>query len=132
MREALLFSGLRRPAVRVVERRGMPGRQRHSAWVGDSGELQWQEALVIETSGNGRPYEVECAEAWWRDLAEVRLDDERRVVSFLQRRGDPIGKLEPGKPIITSEWEPLHIVLRQVSRAWESDKVLSWKLGAVA
>ena len=73
MREPLLFSGIRYPSAQVVERREIPGRQRSGFGV------QWQETLVVEATGNGRPYQVKHAEGWWRDLAEVRFDDERRV-----------------------------------------------------
>jgi hypothetical protein len=118
MREPLLFSGIRWPAARVIERRAIPGRQR-SGWVGESGELQWQEALIVETTGNGHPYEIKHAEGWWRDLAELRIDDERRILSFLRRRGDPLGVLKPGSPIVTSEWDGLILRLRRASNAWK-------------
>jgi hypothetical protein len=125
MREALLFSGLRRPAVRVVERKEIPGRQ--ASGFG----LQWQNALVIETSGNGRPYQTRFAEGWWRDLAEVRIDDESRVLRFLQQRGDPFGELEPGRPIVTSHWQSLITLLRQAASAWERPEVISRTLEEV-
>ena len=98
MREPLVFSGVARPSVRVIERRmtAAPG----TGWGADPR----QEALIIETSGKGRPYQIEHAEGWWRDLAELRIDDEPRVLSFLKRRGDPNGLLQPGKAIVTSSW----------------------------
>ena len=67
----------------------------------------------------GRPYQVKFAEGWWRDLAELRIDDEARVLSFLQRRGDPLGELKPGAPIITGAWLGLKDRLRTASHAWE-------------
>jgi hypothetical protein len=117
MREPLLFSGIARPSVRVIERRktGRPG----TGWGDDPKE----EALIVETSGNGRSYQVEHADAWWRDLAEVRIGDDRRVLRFLQMRGDPNGLLAPGKPIITSSWLPLIKALGQAATAWESEQV---------
>lgn len=117
MREPLLFSGVARPSVRVIERRktGRPG----TGWGDDPRE----EALTVETSGQGRSYQVECADAWWRDLAEVRIGDDRRVRRFLQMRGDPLGKLEAGQPIDTAEWKGLILTLRQAAHAWESDEV---------
>ena len=54
-------------------------------------------ALVIETTGGGARYQVKHAEGWWRDFSEVRIDDERTVLRFLQMRGDPLGDLEPGR-----------------------------------
>jgi hypothetical protein len=118
MREALLFSGLRRPAVSVVERQKIFGRHR-SGWVDETDEPPVAIALVVETTGNGRPYEVKHAEGWWRDFSEVRIDDDRTVLRFLQMRGDPFGELEPGKPIVTSYWASLIRVLRQAATAWE-------------
>jgi hypothetical protein len=41
------------------------------------------------------------------------------VVSFLQRRGDPLGQLEPGKPIASHTWLDLITVLRQAAQVWE-------------
>ena len=114
MREPLLFDGLRRPAVRVIERREVIPRRPASGF-----GIKWQEELVIETSGNGRPYQVKFAEGWWRDLAELRIDDEARVLSFLQRRGDPFGELKPGSPIGTSAWLGLKLGLRAAAAAWE-------------
>ena len=78
------------------------------------------DALIIETSGKGRPYDVTHAEAWWRDFAELPIDDERRVLSFLARRGDPFGQLAPdGKQISTYHWLGLKAVLEQAAAAWD-------------
>jgi hypothetical protein len=119
MREALLFSGLRRPSVRVVERQKVFGRH-GSGFVDEAGESPAAVALVVETTGNGRAYEVKHAEGWWRDFAEVRIDDARTVVRFLQMRGDPFGRLETGRPISTADWATLIRQLRQAATAWES------------
>ena len=81
MREALLFAGNRRPSVRVVEHRKVFGRHR-SGFLDESGESPTAVELVIETSGNGRPYQVKHAEGWWRDFSEVRIDDERTVIAL--------------------------------------------------
>ena len=59
-------------------------------------------------------------EGWWRDLAELPLDDERRVLSFLRRRGDPFGVLAPdGKQISTYDWRDLKAVLERAAVAWD-------------
>jgi len=57
--------------------------------------------LIVETTGEGRVYSVDFAEAWWRGLVsvEVPFADEKRVLSFLQRRGDPFDLLAPGRQI---------------------------------
>lgn len=112
MREPLIFSGRSRPSVRVIRRKPVPGRQ--ASGFGTNA----LEAVLIETSGNGRAFEITHAEGWWRDFSEVRIYDERRVRSFLQQRGDPFGKLAPGKPIDTSEWSSLILALRMAASAW--------------
>ena len=54
------------------------------------------------------------------DLAELALDDEKRVLSFLQRRGDPLGQLAPhGKQVITYDWRHLKAVLERAVVAWD-------------
>ena len=78
------------------------------------------DTLIIETTGLGRPYVVDHVEGWWRDLAEFQLDDERRVLSFLQRRGDPFGKLKSdGTQISTYDWRDLKRVLERAAHAWD-------------
>ena len=103
--------------MRVVERRLIHGRQKSGFG------QQVLEELVVETSGNGRPYRTEHVEGWWRDAADLRVDDKRKVLRFLQMRGDPLGLIEPGRPIVTSEWSGLITVLEQAASAWSSDPV---------
>ena len=116
MREALSFSGIRWPAARVVARKQVvdddPDRSEKT--------VSFVDTLIIETSGAGRPYTVNFAEGWWRDLAECRLDDETRVLRFLRRRGDPFGVLAPdGTQISTRTWRDLQRVLEVAAWAWE-------------
>jgi hypothetical protein len=112
MREPLLFEGIRWPGAKVVDRRQVIG--------GDVGKkVPFFDALIIETSGNGRSYSVTHAEAWWRDFADLPIDYEPRVLSFLARRGDPFGELTPdGKQISTHHWLGLKAVFRQAAAAW--------------
>ena len=85
-----------------------------------SRKVPFVDTLIVDTRGSGRPYEVHFAESWWRDLAEFALDDERRVVSFLQRRGDPSGVLAPGgQQISTYDWRDLKAVLERAVVAWD-------------
>jgi hypothetical protein len=116
MRELLFFSGLRWGAAKVVARK-----QVVDSDLEHSGEkVPLVDTLIIETSGQGRPYKVSHAEGWWRDLAETPLDDEKRVLSFLQRRGDPLGQLAPGgKQISTYDWRSLKRVLERAAQAWD-------------
>jgi hypothetical protein len=117
MREPLLFSGIRWLGAKVVARKPV---------VDDDPDhrgrkVPFVDTLIIETSGKGRPYQVHFAEAWWRDLAELALDDEKRVLSFLRRRGDPFGVLAPGgKQISTYDWRSLKAVLERAVVAWDT------------
>jgi hypothetical protein len=113
MHEPLFFSGIRWSGAKVVARKQVIGGE------STDDKVPFFDALIIETTGNGRPYSVTHAEAWWRDLAEISLDDERRVLSFLARRGDPFGQLAPGgKQISTHQWLGLKGVLGQAAAAW--------------
>jgi hypothetical protein len=72
VRELLLFRGLAWPAARVSTANPFPVSGLPAS------AISGRKPLVIDTGGSGRAYEIETAEAWWRDLAEVRIDDERR------------------------------------------------------
>jgi hypothetical protein len=119
MREPLFFSGIRWPAARVVARKQV---------VDDDPDhrgrkVPFVDTLIIETTGQGRAYHTFHAEAWWRDLAESALDDEKRVLSFLRRRGDPFGELAPGgKQISTYDWRDLKAVLERAAVAWDKQR----------
>ena len=116
MREALLFSGIRWGGAKVVARKQVIG---ISIGIPD-GKVSFEYTLIIETTGQGRPYSVKFAEAWWRDFAELPLDDEKHVLSFLQRRGDPFGVLAPdGRQISTCDWRSLKATLRCAAMAWD-------------
>jgi hypothetical protein len=115
MREPLLFTGIRWPGSKVVARGQFIGSNFAEK------KVPLTDALIVETSGNGRPYSVASAEAWWRDFVDFSIDDERRVLSFLARRGDPFGLLAPdGKQISTHQWLGLKAVLGQAAAAWTS------------
>jgi hypothetical protein len=118
MREALLFSGIRWGGAKVVDRTQVACVQ-FPAYP-DEKKVLFEYTLIIETTGQGRPYSVTFAEGWWRDFAELPLDDEKRVLSFLQRRGDPFGVLVPGgKQISTADWRILKATLRCATLAWD-------------
>jgi hypothetical protein len=117
MREKLFFDGLAWPAARIIGRERVPGRYVSGFFGGD--QPNEAETFVVDTSGNGRSYQMQYAEGWWRDLAELRTTDERQVLSFLARRGDLFGELKPGDPIRTVWWDSLITQLRQAAHAWE-------------
>ena len=114
MREPLLFDGIRWSGAKVVDRK-----QVIATSIFTEKKVPWTEALIIETSGNGRSYSVTHAEAWWRDFADLLPDHEESVLSFLARRGDPFGELAPdGKQISTYHWFGLKAALRAAATAW--------------
>ena len=82
--------------------------------------MLFEDTLIIETTGQGWSYSAVGGEGWWRDFAELPLDDERRVLSFLRRRGDPFGVLAPGgKQISTCDWRILKATLKCAAMAWD-------------
>src|SRR5262249_46909909 len=115
MRDALLFSGLRWPAAQVTGRRLAIAPA--TGFVSNAGEI---EVLTIATSGHGQHYEVESAEGWWRDFTELQIGDERRVLSFVRRRGDPSRALDIGRPLYTEYWVEQLNGLRTAALCWES------------
>jgi hypothetical protein len=114
VRDALLFSGLRWPAAQVA------GHQRvtviATGFVSDSGEM---EVPRIATTGHGQRYEVNSAEGWWRDFAELQIGDERRALSFVRRRGDPSRVLTPERSLHTGYWVDHLNGLRTAALCWE-------------
>jgi hypothetical protein len=115
MPEPLLFHGIRWGGAKVVSRELVVDVRKL-----DEKKVALNSTLIIETTGEGRPYTVHWVEAWWRDFAELELDDGKRVLSFLRRRGDPFGVLAPdGKQVSTSDWFSLKATLKCAARAWD-------------
>ena len=111
MYDALLFAGTRWPAAKVVARREVASISFPAFPSGD--KVLFEDTLIIETTGQGWSYSAFGGEGWWRDFAELPLDDERRVLSFLRRRGDPFGVLAPGgRQISTYDWRSVRATFR--------------------
>jgi hypothetical protein len=118
MYDTLLFAGTRWPAAKVVARREVASISFPAFPSGD--KVLFEDTLIIETTGQGWSYSAFAGEGWWRDFAELPLDDERRVLSFLRRRGDPFGVLAPGgKQITTCDWRILKATVRCAAVAWD-------------
>jgi hypothetical protein len=114
VRDPLLFSGLRWPAAQVTGRRliAVPA----TGFSTDAGEV---ETLVLATTGQGQHYQVDSVEGWWRDFAEILVGAEERVVSFVRRRGDPLGELTPDRSTHTGRWAQLLNLLHIAALGWE-------------
>jgi hypothetical protein len=87
-----------------------------TGFVDDEGRV---EVPVITTTGQGQQYQIESAEGWWRDFAELTIGDERRALSFVRRRGDPSGVLTPERPLHTGHWADQLNGLRSAALCWE-------------
>jgi hypothetical protein len=88
-----------------------------TGFIDDAGRV---EVPVITTTGQGQHYQVESAEGWWRDFAELQATNEQRALSFVRRRGDPRGELTPERPIHTGRWVEHLNGLRTAALCWES------------
>lgn len=96
----LLFSGRRYRQARL--------RSTHQDWFHE-----------IDTTGGGQEWNTDKPAAFWRNFAEMDLQDGKAVERFFQRHGDPTGVLAAGTPTHTGSWLGLAAVLRAASRAWE-------------
>ena len=113
MREKLFFDGLAWPAARIIGRERVPGRHASGFFTGD--QPNEAETFVVDTSGNGRTYQMQYAEGWWRDLAELKTTNERQVLSFLRAAATCSATSSPasqsawsgGMPLLSSYARPL-------------------------
>jgi hypothetical protein len=114
MDDLLLFTGTRWGGAKVVDRKEVA-----ISRPTPDGTVLTDITLIVGTTGEGRVYSVDSAEAWWRDFSETPFADEGRVLSFLQRRGDPFNLLAPGRQISTCDWYQLSGVLRAAAQLWD-------------
>jgi hypothetical protein len=87
-----------------------------TGFTNNAGEV---EVLALATTGQGRRYQVNTVEGWWRDFAELQVGDEHRAISFLRRRGDPVGELAPDRSTHTGRWTGMLNILRPAALCWE-------------
>jgi hypothetical protein len=89
---------------------------------------RWQTARIaqasstlfeVAASGRGRAWETDTALGFWRDFAELPLDDGDAVVAFIRRYGDPYGALDRGEAMHTGHWKNLKALIGTAASAWE-------------
>lgn len=111
----LVFHGLRWPAVQVAE-----SRVDHFDF-DDDGDT-WGRRVTfaqLTTRGDGRRWTATSAQAFWRNFAEINLEDDSAIIDFVKRHGDPDSQLSPTHPVRTRWWRPLRDHLRPFARAWD-------------
>ena len=64
-------------------------------------------AVDVAVTGMGRKYDLNGHAAFWRNFATLSPDDDRRVLDFLRRHGDPFGELSPQSPINAGGWSAI-------------------------
>jgi hypothetical protein len=75
------------------------------------------EAIEIRAKGGGRRHAFDEPAAFWRNFIEIDPTDEKHAVDFVQRHGDPEGKL-PDKATDTGGWRGLGKQLEPFARLW--------------
>ena len=80
-----------------------------------------RDIFTFATSGRPRPWTSTQPEAFWRDFAEIELNDAKAVTAFIHRRGDPLGLLDDVGQTHTGHWINLIALLRTAARAWEPE-----------
>ena len=70
MDDLLLFRGTRWGGAKVVDRKQVViGRTDTNP----NGKVLFDTTLIVETTGEGRVYSVDFAEAWWRDFSRASV-----------------------------------------------------------
>jgi hypothetical protein len=119
--DVVIFRGLARPAVRIVDRtvielkylmtaEGTPPVAAPKPWV----------SFTLATSGHGRTWFTREPRGFWRDLADFIPDQpEEMALRFVAKYGDPADRLSPDSEIDTAMWFGLAVDLHNVARAWD-------------
>lgn len=75
-------------------------------------------ARMLRTTGQGREKKVIGASGIWRNFADIRQDNETKVVEFVRRWGDPFAELAPDTPSPTSSWNAVAQRFETVASFW--------------
>ena len=108
----LTFSGHRWPAARISGRKELLRDSQSSV------DLRTVTVATIVTSGNGRKWTADEPRGFWRTFAEINHEDDKAVVDFVRRYGDPAGELTPDSPVHTGYWYQLMTILALFRNAW--------------
>ena len=114
----LVFKGLRYPAARITKSTAMVFR----TYPRDQDQLPQSHNIFTFTAGRSlRGWTATQPEGFWRDFAEIELNDAEAVTAFIHRRGDPDGLLDDVGESNTSGWIDLIALLLTAAKAWEPE-----------
>jgi hypothetical protein len=76
-------------------------------------------AVDVAVTGAGRKHDLSGPAAFWRNFATMSPSDDRKVLDFLRRHGDPFGELSPETPINAGGWAALTVRLLPIATLWD-------------
>lgn len=114
----LVFQGMRWPSARIISSHPMVFRTypRGREYLPPSRDI-----FTLTASRGGRPWTATQPDAFWRDFAEIDLNDADAVTAFIGRRGDPQGLLDDVGETNTGHWGNLTALLLTAARAWDPE-----------
>jgi hypothetical protein len=95
-------------------------------FVGPAGMLPPTPRLMFDlTAGSkSRPWSTTFTQGLWRTFAETMdSGDGAQVAKFVQRYGDPVGKLDTEGAVCTDAWLPVVAALSPIARAWGAEDI---------
>ena len=81
----------------------------------------WSEPCIatIKANGKGRHWRTSRLRGFWRNFATLNHQDEKSILPFIRRYGDPIGRL-PEKSD-TLHWARIQVNLGLLASAWDPE-----------
>ena len=116
--DTLIFSGIRWPTARVIDSTPMVFRTHPHI---EDYRPPSRTIFTLAATGRGRRWSSTRPQGFWRDFAELKIDDGEAVTEFIRRRGDPQGLLDVGAETHTGTWVNLTAVLKTAAQAWEPE-----------
>ena len=104
----LIFQGMRWPAAKDRQQRAMVFGPDPPIWLTRRHPARFSRSQQRALAGAGRRRR---RRGFWRDLAEIDLNDAKAVLDFVHRRGDPDRLLDDGAETHTGHWFSLADVL---------------------
>ena len=113
-----LFDGVAYPAAKVVpDLRQEIFHFDNPVWTPNA-----PTAVRIETTGRGRRWSATEPMAFWMMFCEIDINDDKTIVDWIARYGDPASALKPGTRVHTAHWHGLRSTLRPLYRAWAKSR----------
>ena len=111
--------GLAWPAAQVTGSRPLT-----VTFVGPAGMMPSTPRLTFDLAAGSksRPWSTNATQGFWRTFTETMdSGDGAQVAKFVQRYGDPLGKLDTEGATDTEAWLPLAAALSPIARAWGAE-----------